>query len=73
MTAVNWIPVGVDLPDDDMLVLVAVDGEVWPAFRDSGRWLDATAFPLSGAPTHWADLPEPPRVAAINEVEQCQR
>ncbi len=59
----NWIPVTDLLPDDDMLVLVALsDGEVWTGYMDAEAWIDnVTGSELNGQVTHWMPLPEPPQ------------
>jgi hypothetical protein len=37
MNAIAWTDVAAALPDDDALVLVALnDDDVWPAFRNAG-------------------------------------
>ena len=61
---VTFQPVSEGLPDDELLVLVTTDqGEVWPAFLDEGRWLNADASTLSDKVLAWADMPEPAIVA----------
>lgn len=62
MTVVNWTPVAERLPDDDVLVLLALtDDEVWPGFRDGDFWRYVDATPIESAQvTHWTDLPAPP-------------
>lgn len=40
VSALAWTDVAGSLPDDDVLVLLALDdGKVWPAVRDYGRWI----------------------------------
>lgn len=49
MIALAWTEVGAALPDDDTLVLIALEcGEVWPAERV----------------THWMHLPAAPGAAS---------
>lgn len=66
MSARDWIGVAAALPDDDTLVLIAlVDGEVWPAFRDYGRWCYSSGMPVAPVQaTHWMHLPAAPGAAA---------
>ena len=62
MSAMAWTKVDDKLPDDDTLVLVALnDDDVWPAFREGGRWLYVSAMPITGERvTHWMHLPPAP-------------
>lgn len=60
VASVFWKEAQQDMPDDDILVLATVDGEVWPAFHDGDQWRDAEAFPIARKVTHWAHFPEPP-------------
>ncbi len=66
MTAQTWTDVKVSLPDDDTLVLVALnDDDVWPAFREGGRWLYVNAMPITGERvTHWMHMPAAPGAAS---------
>src|SRR5688572_23936764 len=62
---VVWINADVELPDDEMTVLMALsDGEVWTGFRDAGEWRYVSADPVDqGNGTKvlfWAAFPEPP-------------
>jgi hypothetical protein len=57
--------VGVDarvqLPDDDMTVLLAIDdGEVWTGFMDAGIWRYVSADKIEAEVMHWAEFPDPP-------------
>lgn len=61
--AVNWIDANQEMPDDEMLVLVATElKEVWPAFHEGGEWRDPDASKLDVGVTHWCQMPEPPNV-----------
>jgi len=59
---VNWTPVDQGLPDDDTLVLVALDDtEVWPGWRDGDIWRYLDAVPITSAGvTHWMHMPPAP-------------
>jgi hypothetical protein len=70
----HWTAVADALPDSDTTVLVANpewmsdpvglgyhDGEVW---RDQDGIAWNNVDPDDAAPTHWADLPEPPEGGA---------
>lgn len=64
-SSIRWMPVEHGLPDDDTLVLIALDcGEVWPAVRDGGRWIYASGCDVSERVTHWTHLPPAPVDAA---------
>lgn len=58
----DWIPVAEKLPDDQTLVLVALnDDNVWTGFRDAGIWRYADAMPIHAERvTHWRSMPAPP-------------
>lgn len=59
MTA--WTEVATALPDDDILVLIALDDkEVWPAVRDYGRWIYVSGAEVQERVTHWMHLPPAP-------------
>ena len=62
----EWTDAAGALPGDGTLVLGALDnGEVWPAFREGGRWLYVSAMPITGERvTHWMHLPAAPGVTA---------
>lgn len=57
-----WIPVSEKLPDDQMLVLIALnDDDVWTGFRDAGIWRYVDAMPIEAERvTHWQPMPTPP-------------
>jgi hypothetical protein len=59
--ALVWTKAASALPDDDILVLIAlVDGEVWPAVRDYGRWIYVSGAEVRQNVTHWMHLPAAP-------------
>lgn len=63
MAGIDWTDCDQEMPDDDVIVLVAVDGcsePVWFGFYDSsiGEWKNTENIPIDV--THWAELPEPP-------------
>lgn len=57
-----WNDVGTALPDDDTLVLLALnDDDVWPGYRDGATWRYVDAMPITGERvTHWMTMPAPP-------------
>ncbi len=61
--SVRWVPVREDLPDEEMTVILCVDGEPWTGFRENGNWLYVSGDPISGKVTHWCEFPEVPDVA----------
>lgn len=72
MLTPEWIDAAAALPDDDTLVLIALeDREVWPAFRDYGRWCYSSGMPVEPASvTHWMHLPAAPRADVPNQQGQ---
>jgi hypothetical protein len=63
--AIEWIPVGRQLPDADTTVLVATRGcnePVWLGYYGDGQWFDIDATRIQV--THWAQLPESPATTA---------
>lgn len=60
---VQWVPVSKELPDDEMTVLMVVDGEPWTGFHAEGQWHYVTADICTGAVTHWCEFPEVPDAA----------
>lgn len=64
MSAAEWIPVGgAELPDDDTLVLLALnDDDVWPGYRDGDIWRYMDAMPITiERVTHWMPMPAAPQ------------
>ena len=57
-----WTPVEAKLPDDSLLVLLALnDDDVWPGYRDGDLWRYADAMPINvERVTHWMAMPAPP-------------
>jgi ParB-like chromosome segregation protein Spo0J len=60
--SLSWIAVDDKLPDDESLVLVALnDDAVCPAFREAGSWRCVDAMPITvESVTHWMPMPAPP-------------
>jgi len=58
----TWTTIDVALPDDAMLVLVAMDdGEVWPAYLTADKWFYVTDDAIEVARvTHWMEIPAHP-------------
>jgi hypothetical protein len=61
-----WTPVSERLPDDETLVLIALnDDDVWTGFRDAGIWRYPDAMPIAEERvTHWSPMPAGPGAAA---------
>jgi hypothetical protein len=59
----EWTPVSDGIPDDDTVVLIAIDdgGEpVWLGYISEGVWHCVDGIDLPSPPTHWRLLPEHP-------------
>lgn len=65
MSASTWKPVAAGLPDDDTLVLIALnDDDVWTGYRDGGIWRYVDAMPITAERvTHWMPMPAHPGAA----------
>jgi len=61
-----WTPVAERLPDDELLVLIAVnDDDVWTGYRLAGIWRYVDGFPIENERvTHWMRMPAPPTGSA---------
>ncbi|MBU0592471.1 MAG: DUF551 domain-containing protein [Gammaproteobacteria bacterium] len=69
----NWIPVTEKLPDDEECVLIVTeDGEVWTGFLDAEQWRYVSADPVGLAVTHWMRFPPPPSAADAHAVERYE-
>lgn len=58
-----WIPVSARLPDDDLMVMVALQGSdepVWIGYHDADGWYYASGEPAGDCVTHWMPMPEGP-------------
>lgn len=64
MPTVKWIDSAVELPDDDIDVLIAIDdgNTVWVGHHDADMWI-TNGLPVNV--THWAELPEHPAFADV--------
>jgi hypothetical protein len=63
----TWTPVAERLPDDETLVLIALndDADVWTGFRDAGIWRYPDGMPIAEERvTHWSPMPVGPGAAA---------
>lgn len=62
----QWTPVTKQLPDDGLLVAIALnDDDVWTGFRDGDIWRYADGMPVSNERvTDWMHMPTPPVRAA---------
>ena len=58
--SVRWVPVLDELPDDDMTVIMCVDGEPWTGFMEAGQWHYVSGNPVDGKVTFWCEFPEVP-------------
>jgi len=60
--AIDWVSVTITMPDDDTLVLIALnDDDTWTGFRDGDRWRYADGMPIEKERvTHWAHMPPGP-------------
>lgn len=66
----EWVDVAAALPDDDVLVLIAMDDdEVWPAVRDYGRWIYVSGAEVRQRVTHWTHLPAAPTKQTTEGME----
>ena len=61
-----WTPVAEGLPDDEQLVLIAVnDDDVWTGYRLADTWRYVDGFPIENERvTHWMRMPAPPTGSA---------
>lgn len=67
---ITWIKCSDQLPDDEILVLVATqDGKVFQAFHEYGEWWEYGVEATALAVTHWAHLPPHPDDACNNEEQ----
>lgn len=62
MISLTWTDVAAALPDDDTLVLIALnDDDVWPGYRDGAVWRYVDAMPITvERVTHWMPMPTAP-------------
>lgn len=65
MSAAPWISVEERLPDDDECVLIVLDdGEVWTGFVDGDQWRYVSADPIDrNNVEYWMPFPAPPAKA----------
>ena len=64
MSKSEWTNINDEMPDADMMVLVACpecDEPVWLGYFDGDEWRTADGGVVTV--THWMDLPEPPAEA----------
>jgi hypothetical protein len=66
MITLAWTDAAAALPDDDTLVLLALnDNDVWPGYRDGDIWRYVDAMPIiSERVMHWMLMPAVPGAAA---------
>ena len=58
----GWQPIEKAPKDMTIVVVFTSDSEVLTAFRESGQWYSVReGLKLTGQPTHWMALPEPPK------------
>lgn len=58
----RWTPVAAGLPDDGLLVLIALnDDDTWTGFRDGDIWRYSDGMPvMAERVTDWMPMPAPP-------------
>jgi hypothetical protein len=66
LETITWIDVDSEMPDDDILVLVATPSlaeQVWPGYFDSEKnaWALPDGIPFGDRVTHWAQMPAGPQ------------
>ena len=61
-----WTPVDERLPDNDVLVLIAVnDDDTWTGYHINGAWRYSDGFPIEKERvTHWMPMPTPPAASS---------
>ena len=62
-STITWTPCGVDLPDDDLVVLIAIESDsdpVWIGYYDSSilAWRTPDGSQVANRVSRWAELPE---------------
>ena len=62
-TALTWIPCESELPDDGMVVLVALESglePVWLGYYDSAEsdWFNSDGMRFAAAVSHWSEMPQ---------------
>jgi hypothetical protein len=61
---IEWIQTAKELPDEDLTVMVVVDGssEVLLGSLNDAKWYYESGFRISAKVTHWAEMPIGPTV-----------
>ncbi|MBK7092385.1 MAG: hypothetical protein IPH59_11810 [bacterium] len=64
-STITWISTSVELPDDSLVVLVALesgDEPTWIGYYDSAEddWFNSDAMRFKSAVSHWAEMPVGP-------------
>lgn len=62
-SVITWIATSVELPDDSITVLVALesgDEPTWIGYYDSAEdgWFNSDGMRFKSAVSHWAELPQ---------------
>ena len=62
---ITWIDASVELPDDSIIVLVALssgDEPTWIGYYDSDQddWFNSDGMRFKSPASHWAELPQAP-------------
>lgn len=60
----NWISVSDRLPRNGQIVLVWNNAYYWECaehWTEDGRWVRCSDYRTIKAPTHWAEVPGPPK------------
>lgn len=58
-TTIDWHCPSLEVPDDEILVLIHLPGGVDTAFRDGTVWRFACGYTVREPILHWAHLPQP--------------
>ncbi len=64
-STITWISTDVELPDDSIVVLVALesgDEPTWIGYYDSAEcdWFNSDGMRFRSAVSHWCELPQAP-------------
>ncbi len=64
-STITWMSTDVELPDDSIVVLVALesgDEPTWIGYYDSAEcdWFNCDGMRFRSAVSHWCDLPQVP-------------
>ena len=64
----QWVPTEERLPDEDLIVLMAIDtpngDPVWFGFMEGGQWVYESGMRVVYPVTHWMEMPAPPAIGS---------